>query len=94
MKLEEVIEYFEDISEDLRLRGEKAAGVDWKYAAWCGERAEQNKQIADWLKDYQRLLNEIENIKNEKMLVCPNCGLDVHSDFKNCPRCGERMNNE
>ena len=29
-----------------------------------------------------------------KILVCPNCGLDVHSDFENCPRCGERMKNE
>ena len=58
MKLEEIIEYFEDISEDLRLRGERAAGVDWKYATWCGERAEQNKQLADWLKDYQRLLEQ------------------------------------
>ena len=27
----------------------------------------------------------------DKMLTCPNCGLDVHSDFKYCPRCGERM---
>ena len=27
----------------------------------------------------------------DKMLVCPNCGLDVHSDFKYCPRCGEKM---
>lgn len=25
------------------------------------------------------------------MLVCPNCGLDVHSDFESCPRCGARM---
>lgn len=25
------------------------------------------------------------------MLVCPNCGLDVHSDFKTCPRCGAKM---
>ena len=47
------------------MRGERAAGVDWKYATWCGERAEQNKQLADWLKDYQRLLNAIENIKAE-----------------------------
>lgn len=152
MKLEEVIEYFEDISEDLRLRGERAAGVDWKYATWCGERAEQNKQIADWLKDYKLLLEqepitvetidqyckehnyvlcergterkilddikaEIEDLEPEydfegfykcqsevlniidkhisgNMLVCPNCGLDVHSDFENCPRCGERMKNE
>lgn len=25
------------------------------------------------------------------MLVCPNCGLDVHSDFESCPRCGENL---
>lgn len=25
------------------------------------------------------------------MLVCPNCGLDVHSDFESCPRCGAKM---
>lgn len=25
------------------------------------------------------------------MLVCQNCGLDVHSDFESCPRCGEKM---
>lgn len=80
MKLEEVIESFEDISEDLRLRGERAAGVDWKYATWCGERAEQNKQLADWLKDYQRLLSAIENIKaeiEESRYGMINDGLDV-----------------
>ena len=26
-----------------------------------------------------------------KMLICPECGLDVHSDFKTCPRCGAKM---
>lgn len=26
-----------------------------------------------------------------KMLICSNCGLDVHSDFKKCPRCGVKM---
>lgn len=25
------------------------------------------------------------------MLKCPNCGLDVHSDFESCPRCGENL---
>ena len=28
------------------------------------------------------------------MLVCPNCGLDVHSDFESCPRCGAKMESE
>ena len=23
-----------------------------------------------------------------KMLICPSCGLEVHSDFDSCPRCG------
>lgn len=50
------------------------------------------KGIADqfieyWTSPYKRA-------NHGKMLVCPNCGLDVHSDFENCPRCGERMNNE
>ena len=29
-----------------------------------------------------------------KMLVCPSCGLDVHSDFHNCPRCGAKMEDD
>lgn len=28
------------------------------------------------------------------MLICPHCGLDVHSDFDTCPRCGERMESD
>ena len=26
-----------------------------------------------------------------KMLICPSCGLEVHSDFDSCPRCGADM---
>ena len=26
-----------------------------------------------------------------KMLICPHCGLEVHSDFEHCPRCGADM---
>ena len=25
------------------------------------------------------------------MLKCSKCGLDVHSDFESCPRCGAKM---
>lgn len=32
----------------------------------------------------------IKNI-DKQMLKCPNCGLDVHSDFDKCPRCGEKI---
>ena len=27
----------------------------------------------------------------EVMKKCDQCGLDVHSDFKHCPRCGEEI---
>jgi len=48
-------------------------------------------------KRYTSMLDEIANLKaieqepRGKMLICPECGLDVHSDFKTCPRCGARM---
>lgn len=29
-----------------------------------------------------------------KMLICPYCGLEVHSDFDHCPRCGADMRGE
>ena len=29
--------------------------------------------------------------ENGKMLICPECGLDVHSDYKKCPRCGAKV---
>lgn len=32
--------------------------------------------------------------KEDKMLVCSACGLDVHSDYKTCPRCGTKMESE
>ena len=39
--------------------------------------------------------SEIEEIVQEpgagEMLICPDCGLEVHSDFKTCPRCGAKM---
>ena len=49
--------------------------------------------------DYRARQDMIKIIKKKpsvtpthgKMLVCPNCGLDVHSDFENCPRCGAKM---
>ena len=45
---------------------------------------------------FKMIVEDLESVTptHGKMLVCPNCGLDVHSDFENCPRCGERMKNE
>ena len=42
------------------------------------------------------IIEEIETMSpvtpmRGRMLLCRSCGLDVHSSFKNCPRCGAEM---
>ena len=38
---------------------------------------------------------DCENCKcfrhEDNMRTCPSCGLEVHTDFANCPRCGKRI---
>lgn len=53
------------------------------------------------LTSYEQTINKLTKAISEQeptthgyMLVCPNCGLDVHSDFENCPRCGAKMESE
>lgn len=55
--IDEAIKNCEDIAEDLEEREKIARDVDWKYANFCKERAENNRQFAEWLKDYKRLLS-------------------------------------
>ena len=38
-----------------------------------------------------QIIDKYKAENNNEMLVCPACGLDVHSDFKTCPRCGAYM---
>jgi rubrerythrin len=38
-----------------------------------------------------KAIKALEQEPRGEMLICPECGLDVHSDFKTCPRCGARM---
>lgn len=58
------------------------------------EDLEPEYDFEGFYKCQSEVLNIIDRHTSGKMLVCPNCGLDVHSDFENCPRCGERMKNE
>ncbi|MBP5420857.1 MAG: hypothetical protein J6Y78_00290 [Paludibacteraceae bacterium] len=46
--------------------------------------------ITEYCKEHNYVLCE-KGTEHGYMLVCPNCGLDVHSDFKTCPRCGAKM---
>ena len=59
-----------------------------------------NREKSDWNCDYNvpidnciKRLNKVKSADRPKpthgyMWICPECGLDVHSDFKECPRCG------
>lgn len=33
-------------------------------------------------------IRELEYVPQRAMWICPNCGLEVHKDFKKCVRCG------
>ena len=46
----------------------------------------------DFDRDYQAMMEEagakIDEMLDGMMWTCPECGLEVHSDFGKCPRCG------
>lgn len=83
--IEETIECCEEIAEDLEEREKRARGADWKYANYCKERAENNRQLAEWLKDYKRLLSDVDDIKAEiENLDIPNDVETVDGSFAFC----------
>ena len=56
------------------------------------------KTNVDDFPDYHEAIEKVLQMppvtpNHGKMLICPSCGLDVHSDFKYCPRCGCKMCN-
>lgn len=73
-------------------------GVYLEEETRCRECAEEHRQLAEWLKDYQRLLSEKEP-KTEHWEDCSNgwmcskCKTDHRTDTKYCPNCGARMVN-
>ena len=38
-----------------------------------------------------KIIDRIVSGGKSSMLICPKCGIDVHSDFEYCPRCGAKM---
>ena len=63
--IDETIECCEEMAKDLEERSKIARMADHKYAIYCKERAESNRQFAEWLKDYKRLLSSLDDIKAE-----------------------------
>ena len=68
MKLDEAIRYAEEQADLLE---ESAQGcdltdrVEQEIACKSGKCAAEHRQLAEWLKDYKRLLEQIEDIKAE-----------------------------
>lgn len=44
----------------------------------------------DFMCDNFDAVETIEILPTDDMWICPNCGLEVHTDYDRCVRCGER----
>ena len=76
MTLEEAIKHAEEIAEEQEGRGycdrsvcvimdENNHNCDECEVVKCRECAKEHRQLAEWLKDYKRLLGSIDAIKSE-----------------------------
>lgn len=70
MTLDEAIKNAEEVAEQNETQAEKwqeEGGEKWGKTTVCRERAKEHRQLAEWLKDYQRLLStptiSIDHIK-------------------------------
>lgn len=78
MKLDEVIERYTSNAEYERTHGNLQGCLDFK-------------QLAEWLKDYKRLLECAHWIKMPIGFKCSNCNELEDKTTKFCPNCGARM---
>lgn len=85
MMLDEAIKHCEDVMME-NLEKTKDRNASDPIAISCGECADNHRQLAEWLKDYKRLLcavdaikAEIETYENDCMLSCPN-----NDDCRDC----------
>jgi len=59
MTLDEAIKHYEKVAEEKESEAQhlEYSKLDWKYEAnRCSKCAEEHKQLAEWLRDYKRLL--------------------------------------
>lgn len=56
MTLDEAIKHCEEVAEDNERDGRLYADLDSYKASECVECASEHRQLAEWLKDYKRLL--------------------------------------
>lgn len=78
MTLEEAIKHAEEVAEENEqafVTFSNPRYSNYGKADECKACAEEHRQLAEWLKDYQRLLKEIDEIKAEINYV------GAHSDY-------------
>lgn len=66
--------------------------TEWKLNMVCVDIAKQVTEYyfkAFMADEYEADTPQTEGLTHGYMWVCPKCGLDVHSDFATCVRCGE-----
>lgn len=76
-----------DVLDKIRAEIDKARFID-KDTMTC------KNALASGLGVAMKIIDKYKAESNSEMLVCPACGLDVHSHFKTCPRCGAEMESE
>lgn len=109
MTIDEVIKHAEEVAKKQENnaknypRPDKSVrGSGKKYNAYI-KSAEEHRQLAEWLKDYKRLLEQEsktghwyydeERGATGIYAICSNCDEEIYQtgDFKYCPNCGAKM---
>ncbi len=73
MKLDEAIKHAEEVAEEKENEAQdlEYSKLDWRHEAnQCSTCAEEHRQLAEWLKDYKRLLEQepiLDKIRTEIM---------------------------
>lgn len=102
---DELCKRYDDASRYYRSHNEDIVSANAKKCRECFECAKEHRQLAEWLKDYKRLLEQepktghwiiVEELHGEwegtKKYACDKCGEKVGVFKSNyCPNCGRRM---
>lgn len=111
MTLDEAIKHCEEKAKELsnKAYAEWGKSMSEEQAYNCNECAKEHEQLAEWLKDYKRLLNQrdsydigyaeghVDGVLQGEKLYAPKLGeWKDHSDegYVECPFCGSATNCE
>ena len=98
MTIDEAIKHAEEVMVE-NLEKTKDRNASDPIAINCFECADEHRQLAEWLKDYKRLLEQEPKTGHwiyQKGYVpckwkCNQCSAVFKTDFNYCPNCGAKM---